>query len=401
MPIVADPDTPTVTSLLTALPAGAHGVESTDRLMAWLGQHSEEYVVVLGPHLDLAEALTTCESLRVARPTISVVLVRHALDTATLTQAMKAGVRDVVAGDDLGAVTGAVGRAHELYVALRGPTGAAHLGKVVTVFSPKGGVGKTTMAVNLALSLTDRGARKVALVDLDLAFGDVAITMQLFPTHSIEHAIGSEDSLDADLLDGLLTRHHDSLMVLAAPSHPDVRDRISPVLIQRVLRSLKESFDFVIVDTAPAFDEQTLTALDETDECVIVATLDVPTLKNVKVALETLEMLNIARGHRHLLLNRADDAVGIGADKVEAILGMSVAAQVATSIDIAAATNAGAPIVSGNPDHASSRAIRALATELAGEPIAPVASSSSPASSPARAAETEADRAGRRFRIRR
>ncbi len=110
-------------------------------------------------------------------------------------------------------------------------------------------------------------------------------------------------------------------MVLAAPAHPDARERVTPALVTRVLRTLRESFDFVVVDTAPAFDEQVLTALDETDECIIVATLDVPTLKNVKVALETLDMLDIARGHRHLLLNRADDAVGIGPEKVEAILG--------------------------------------------------------------------------------
>ncbi len=394
MPVLADPDNATVTSLLTAMPSGAHGLDSIDRLLAWLSDHTEEYVVVLGPHLDFEEAVALCESLRVARPTISVVLVREALDTHVLTRAMQAGARDVVPDDDLDAVAAAVSRAHQLYVALRGPSGAVHLGKVVTVFSPKGGVGKTTMAVNLALALTDRGARKVCLVDLDLAFGDVAITMQLFPTHSIEHAIGSDDSLDADQLHGLLTRHHGSLMVLAAPSHPDVRDRISPALISRVLRTLKESFDYVIVDTAPAFDEQTLTALDETDECVIVATLDVPTLKNVKVALETLEMLNIARGHRHLLLNRADDAVGISADKVEAILGMSVTAQVSTSMEIAAATNAGNPIVIGNPDHASSAAIRELATGLAGEPVAPVPRRR------AHVAEAEPDK-GRRFRIRR
>jgi pilus assembly protein CpaE len=395
MPAAVDPDTATLTSLLSALPSGSHGVDATDRLLAWLGQHPEEYVVVLGPYLDLDDAVGLCEGLRTTRPTISVVLVRHTLDTQVLTRAMKAGARDVVAHGDIEAIGAAVSRAHQLYVALRGPTGGAHTGRVVTVFSPKGGVGKTTMAVNLALALTQRGVRKVCLVDLDLAFGDVSITLQLFPSHSIEHAIGSEDTLDHPMLEGLLTRHQDSLMVLAAPSHPDVRDRVSPALILRVLRTLKETFDFVVVDTAPAFDEQTLTALDETDECVVVATLDVPTLKNVKVALETLELLNIARGHRHLLLNRADDAVGIGADKVEAILGMGLATQVATSIDIAAATNAGTPIVVGNPDHPSSIAIRGLATLLAGEPVAPAGE---PGEAPGQA---EPGRAPRRFRIRR
>ncbi len=147
---------------------------------------------------------------------------------------------------------------------------------MISIFSPKGGVGKTTVAVNLALALTDNGSRKVCLVDFDLAFGDVAITLQLFPSHTVEHAIGSEDDLDAPMLNSLLTRYQDTLQVLAAPSHPDVRERISPLLISKVLRTLRTMYDFVVVDTAPAFDEQTLTALDETDECIIVATLDVP-----------------------------------------------------------------------------------------------------------------------------
>ena len=260
-----------------------------------------------------------------------------------LTLAIKAGARDVVQADDSESIRSAVQRAHQVHVALRGPGGAAHQGRIVTVFSPKGGVGKTTMAVNLALALTDRGARKVCLVDLDLAFGDVAITMQLFPTHTIEQAVGSEDTLDQPMLDALLTRHPESVMVLAAPAHPDVRERITPVLVARVLKTLREEFDFIVVDTAPSFDDLTLTALDETDECVLVATLDVPTLKNVKVALETLDTLNIAQGRRHLLLNRADDAVGIDPAKVESILGMPVSAQVATAVEIAAATNAGNP----------------------------------------------------------
>jgi pilus assembly protein CpaE len=223
----------------------------------------------------------------------------------------------------------------------------------------------------------------------------VAITLQLFPSHSIEHAIGSEDSLDGPMLDSLLTRHRDSLMVLAAPSHPDVRDRVTGALVSRVLRQLREHFDFVVVDTAPAFDDQTLTALDETDECVIVATLDVPTLKNVKVAIETLEALNIAPGHRHLLLNRADDQVGLGAEKVEAILAMPVATLIPTSLDIAAATNAGTPILAANPGHASSAALRQLAVQLTGQPAAPAVPSDRDRH------DADDDRAGRRFRKRR
>src|SRR3546814_1181780 len=102
------------------------------------------------------------------------------------------------------------------------------------------------MAVNLALAVADGGARQVCLVDLDLAFGDVAITLQLFPSHTVEHAIGSEDTLDAAMLGSLLTRHQGAVMVLAAPSQPDVRERITPSLVTRVLTTLRETFDFVV-----------------------------------------------------------------------------------------------------------------------------------------------------------
>jgi pilus assembly protein CpaE len=366
MPVVVDPDSGTISALLTALPAGAHGMESLDRLLPWLEHRNDEYLVVLGPTVPFEEALAVSDRLRITMPAISVVLVRSVVDTEVLKHAMHAGARDVVASHDFEAIGAAADRAYQLMAALRGPGGAQHTGKVISVFSPKGGVGKTTMAVNLALALSDRGARQVCLIDMDLAFGDVAITMQLFPSHSIEHAIGGEDTLDYGALDGLLTRHESGLMVLAAPSLPDAHDRVTPTLVTRMVRTLKEKFDYVVIDTAPAFDEQTLTALDETDELVMVATLDVPTLKNVKVAIETLDMLGVAPDHRHLLLNRADDAVGIGAEKVEAILGMTISAQMATSIDIAAATNAGRPIVLSSPDHPSSRAVRALAGSLSG-----------------------------------
>ena len=371
MPVVIDTDSSVVAKLLTSLPAGAHGVESVDRLGPWLDNRSEEFLVVLGPNLSLDDALGVCEDLRFSRPTVSVVLVRSLVDTDALTRAMHAGARDVVADNDADALTAAASRAQQLSAALRGPGGVAHKGRVVSIFSPKGGVGKTTMAVNLALILADRGARQVCLVDLDLAFGDVAITMQLFPSHSIEHAIGSEDSLDYEAIDGLLTRHE---------SAPDGAGRTEPAG-----RPRPDHSGAGLADDPGAQGEVRLrhhrhrSRLRRADAhcrstrpttCVMVATLDVPTLKNVKVALETLDMLNIAQDHRHLLLNRADDAVGIGAEKVEAILGMSVSTQISTSIDIAAATNAGRPIVLSAPDHESSRAVRALATALTGVDVA-------------------------------
>ena len=370
MPILIEPDQPRITELIRGLPAGSQIVASPDRMRAWLAQHHDEYVVVVGPSTSLGDALVICDTLRTSHPTVSPVLVVDEVTTETLAAAMQAGARDVVPADEPKALLKAVERAYELSTALRGPGGAAHQGRVVTVWSPKGGVGKTTMAVNLALALTEGGARRVCLVDLDLAFGDVAITMQLFPNHTIEHAIGAEASLDAELLDGLLTRHADSLMVLAAPTHPDVRERVSPTLVAHVLRLLRESFDFVVLDTSPSFDEQTLTALDTTDDIVLVATLDVPTLKNVKVALETLDALGVAPDHRHLLLNRADDEVGLSPDRVESILGLTPVAHVASSVDVAAATNSGVPIVARNPRHPGSRAVFELAGRLAGQEIA-------------------------------
>lgn len=375
MPILLGATPQTAASILTVLPAGSQVVDSADRLFSWLSSHPEEYAVLVGPSVGVPEAMAIAERIRALMPTTSVVLVRDTVDAQVLSQAMHSGVREVVAAGDLNQVSGALQRAHGLAVALRGNTAASSQkgGRVVTIFSPKGGVGKTTMSVNLAIALMRGGRNRVCVVDLDLAFGDIAITLQLFPTHSIEHAIGGEHVMDLAFVEELMTPHESGLKVLAAPSQPDARERVTGALVSRLLQTLKEHYDYVVLDTAPAFDEQTLTALDETDECIIIATLDVPTLKNVKVALETLDVLGVAEGHRHLLLNRADAAVGIGADKVEGILGMDVAVQVATSLDIAKATNAGRPLMLSAPSHPSSKAVRQLADKLMGVESEPVA----------------------------
>ena len=149
------------------------------------------------------------------------------------------------------------------------------------------------MAVNLGVALATTGV-EVCVVDLDLAFGDVAITMQLIPEHTITEAADSEEDLDFSLLQKLLTRHAERAddPGRARPT-PRAATWITASLARRVIQTLRRHFDFVVIDTPPGFDDQVLGAFDETDECVIVATLDVPTIKNTKVAIETLDLLNL------------------------------------------------------------------------------------------------------------
>jgi len=367
VPIVVDPDLTVVEKLRATLPPGGHSVDSTDALMSWLRNRSEEYVVVLGPGISLSQALEVAEGLRIERPTTSTVLVRDQVDTEVLTKAMHSGMREVVVEGDTLALSSAIERAYQLYIALRGPTGASRHGKIVAVFSPKGGVGKTTVSVNLALALADKGARQVCLVDLDLAFGDVAITLQLIPEHTIAEAVDSEHDLDFSMIQTLLTSHPSGLMILAAPTHPEGRDRVTASLVRRVIQTLRHNFDFLVIDTPPGFDDQVLGAFDETDECIIVATLDVPTIKNTKVAIETLDLLHLVPSNRHLVLNRADEEVGLAKANVEEILGMKVSVSLPSATAVANATNHGQPIVLSKPEHPVSKAINSLAREVVGE----------------------------------
>jgi pilus assembly protein CpaE len=335
----------------------------------------------LGPAVDLEASAALADTLRVTRPSISVILIRRRVDTSVLAEALRSGMREVVDERDLTGLGAAVSRAHQVWQALNGAVAVTEgtRGRQITVFSPKGGVGKTTLAVNLALALAEQGSKRVVLVDLDLAFGDVAITLQLFPARTIADTVHLENGLDYTVLEPLLTDYRGQVSALVAPVQPDAKDSIPPRLVGRILHLLKSHFDFVIVDTSPAFDEYALQAFDETDEMLLVTTLDVPTLKNVKVAVETLDLLNFPKPRRHLVLNRADDKVGLTPDKVESTLGMSIAAAIPTSSQVAHATNSGEPIISAQPRHAVSHAITKLARSLAlpaSPSVAPAASKS-------------------------
>jgi pilus assembly protein CpaE len=366
MPILVEPDSTTAGVLAPALPAGSQVVSRPEEVDAWLNGRSD-YAVVIGPTPDMQTATALAERIRTAHPATTVVLIRHELAPEIFASAMSAGIGAVVPADDQQALGAAVSRAKHTWESIVGPTAqqGGHKGVVVTVFSPKGGVGKTTMAVNLGLALS-RGENQVCVVDLDLSFGDVAITLQLVPKHTIADAAESEDDLDFSMLQTLLTRFDPSLSILAAPTQPEGRDRISPNLVRRVIETLRSNFDYVVIDTPPGFDDWVLGAFDETDECVIVATLDVPTIKNTKVALETLDLLHLVRNNRHLVLNRADEEVGLSRENVEGILNMKVAVALPSATAVANATNHGQPIVLSKPDHPVSKGITSLAEQLLG-----------------------------------
>ncbi|HEX7739594.1 MAG TPA: P-loop NTPase [Marmoricola sp.] len=375
MPILLDNDEHRAAGAVAVLPDAATIVPDTDALISALADRPDEYVVVLGPSITVRDAGTLAERMRTTHPSAGVVLIRQELSTAVFTESMAAGIHSVIAEGDGAGLRTAVERARRTWEAIHGPAspGAGHGGKIITVFSPKGGVGKTTLAVNLAVVLSqgsgpDHGL-PVCIVDLDLAFGDVAITLQVVPQHTIDEAIGTGESLDFALLQQLLTEHSEDLSILAAPTRPDARERIPAELIARTLSELRRHFEYVVVDTAPGFDEAVLQALDHTDELVLVATLDVPAVKNMKMAVETLDLLDLVKEHRHLVLNRADDAVGLDKRDVEGILKLPIEAAIPTDIAVASATNHGRPIVLAHPDHIVSRAVADLARAVADRPL--------------------------------
>ena len=361
MPVLLEPDQTSAAAHAALLPDGADIVTTTDALEKRLQSRPDEYAVVIGPEMSLRDAGMIAERLRVTHPSAGVVLIRRDADSQVYQDAMRLGIPAVVSADDALALGEAIGRIRTTWEAIHGPVNGVASGRVITVFSPKGGVGKTTVSVNLAACLARDPKARVCIVDLDLAFGDVAITLQLIPEHTIEEAVGSETSLDYALLQKLLTRYSDNISVLAAPTSPDAKERIKPELVGRTLATLRKHFEYIVIDTAPGFDDQVLQAFDATDELIVLATLDVPTVKNTKMAIETLDLLDIVKEKRRLVLNRADDEVGLTAQNVESILRLPVTVAIPSDTAVAIATNHGRPLTISHPDYRVSREIAALA----------------------------------------
>ena len=341
-----------------------------DALKGHLDVNPFEDCIVLGPSVDQQDVFALAENLRVSRPSLGVVMVRRRIDTAILSDALRAGVREVVQERDLAGLATAVKRQRDIAVRLReqldpgdGADTGAHRGRVITVFSAKGGCGKTTLATNVAASLADAGNGTVALLDLDLAFGDVAIALQLFPSHTIADAVPLGEDLDGPALLSLLTNHRSGLKALVAPMEPSLADTIDTSLTLRIIDLLREEFDYVVIDTPPALDDNVLGAFDRSDVVALMATLDIPALKNLKLTLETLDLIGFPRDKLKVVLNRADSKVGLAFSEVEKTLKAPIVAQIPSSREVPASTNRGVALVSDDPKSPVSVAIRAFVDE--------------------------------------
>jgi pilus assembly protein CpaE len=230
---------------------------------------------------------------------------------------------------------------------------------VICVLGLKGGSGKTLTSVNLAVSIAQAG-HKVAVMDLDLQFGDVALAMGVTPMRTIYDLARSGGSLDAGKLEDFLSEHSSGARALLAPVRPDQAAIITVPFLSAVERLLGEMFEFVVIDTPPSFAPEVISAVDSSDDVLVVAMRDTLSLKNTKLGLETLERMEYDRRRVKVLLNRANTNVGIDREDVLAILGREVDILLPSHRDIARSINQGQPIAMQRGSEAA-KAFRSLA----------------------------------------
>jgi pilus assembly protein CpaE len=242
--------------------------------------------------------------------------------------------------------------------------GGGRHGKIVTVFSPKGGTGKTVTATNLATASAKFEGRKTLLLDLDLQFGDAAIMMGVEPEKTIYDLVVAPGELDSEKLAGYTTKHACGLSVLPAPLRPEDAELVTEAKLGRLLEVARESFDVIVVDTSPFFHGPMLATLDRTDELLLLCSLDVPTLKNLRLALQTLDLLSFPKQRVRIVLNRSNSKVGMKPNEVEGALGMKVRFEVPSDRAVPLAVNRGNPVVIAEESADVSRAIKAMAKEM-------------------------------------
>jgi pilus assembly protein CpaE len=343
-------------------------------------------VLVLGPSCANEDVLAIAERVMRQYPTLATILVVDELSTTLLQQALRAGVRDVLAlAGEADALALAVQRiAVTLDQAPRttpatidssstdtgggdGPLTELEEvnGQVLTVFSTKGGSGKSVLAASLAVTLAQRSDKPVCLVDADLQFGDIAVMLKLTPHHTIVDAVSVLDRMDAPLLDSLLVTHEPSgLRVLPAPLEPAFADQVGAAEMVAIVEMLRSFCSYVVVDTPAYFNDVVLGLVEVSDKVMLVAGMDIPNIKNVKIGLQTLRLLNTPMDKLLLVLNRANSKVKLDIGEVERTLQLNADALIPSDVVVPQSVNKGEPVVLHSPKSGVSKSIQQLAEQF-------------------------------------
>jgi pilus assembly protein CpaE len=315
-----------------------------------------------GDRLPTAEI----ESIRHATAA-PIILVTSGAAGGLLTEALSAGISDVIMLPQL--TDALVFTIHKTFalVNARNASPAAALrassveGKVLTVFSPKGGVGKSVIATSLATQIARRGGRRVLLVDLDLQFGDVAIMMGVEPEKTIYDLVMTTGELDPEKLAGYVISHSSGVDVVPAPVRPEDAELVAEDRVGRLLDVAKETYDAIIVDTPAHFQATTLATLDRTDRLLLIAALDIPTVKNVKLTLQTLSLLHYPKDRINLVVNRGMSKSDLDRKDVEKALELKVAFDIPGDREVGVALNRGVPVPMSAPRSPVTKAIGEMA----------------------------------------
>ena len=343
----------------------AHGAADLAELAALVHADPAAQLVILGPTVTLPDAVGFAARHRLARPSLGVVLLRDQVDVAVLAEAIRSGVREVITAADPDGIRAACARSLDVsrQLVLGTPAPAAkptREGQILTVFAGKGGSGKSTVASNLAVALAAGGANRVLLVDLDLAFGDIAIMLQLVPRRTIADAVPMVGRLDETGIRSLVTPYTPGLDTLLAPPGPAEGERVGRELVDEILKIARRMYDYVVVDTPPAFTDQVLAALDLSQWYLLVATPDVPSLKNLRLTLNMFDLLEYPANQRLVVLNRADAQVGLTQADIDKVIRAPINGRVPSTRDVPVSINRGVPLMVSSPQSPVSRCVQQI-----------------------------------------
>jgi pilus assembly protein CpaE len=340
--------------------------------VGWSEHVAEATAALAGGHLQVvihATGDTTLPAGELAaireQTRAPIVILASGESSALLDDALDADVADVLLLPQLTEnVVFALRKASHAGRRLVAEGGHGRQGRIVTVFSPKGGTGKTVTATNLSCAFAKHEKKRTLLLDLDLQFGDAAIMLGLEPEKTIYDLVVAPGELDSEKLAGYVTTHSSGLDILPAPLRPEDAELVTESKLARLLEVARESYDVIVVDTSPFFHGPMLATLDRTDELVMLCGLDVPTLKNVRLSMQTLELLSFPAQRIRFLLNRANSKVGMKKSEVESALDVKIRFEVPSDRAVPLGVNRGQPPVISEAGSDFARAIREVAKSL-------------------------------------